>query len=364
MIKYNTRRSALAMIVLAGLLATNCQQQPKTDIETISFPFDQTENALDIKTIADTVYDPIVLETTDESLIGSQITKIAFAHDTIIIVDRESNSVFFFDGNGKYLSKIQRAGRGPEEYVKMSSVFICNNRVLVMDYEQPKLCCYDFSGKHLYHFDTKEINIVDIAEQDGRIFCATAWWKGNEWNNSLMAEFDLSGNMVRTHYHLNDDNRGGYVHSNFFIKTKDGLDVHLVSKNLVYTLKGDEFVPSYKVDFGENELPEDAAKQRIWEIFENKYLDNYTLGVQNLIEAGRFRLVNADFKNESYMLVYDKQKHQVVNTYNHCFLLDGAKLEFYQYYADGDYFALYLNNEQLEKLKTTESAEGAYKKIL
>ena len=57
----------------------------------------------------------IPLETKEESLITS-IGRIREYNNKIYILDDKISVLFFFDKNGKYLSKIDKNGEGPEDY--------------------------------------------------------------------------------------------------------------------------------------------------------------------------------------------------------------------------------------------------------
>ena len=336
------RIAALSIAALAGFLMTSCHQQKATsDFETIKFTFEEKPQTLDFSTLIDTIYEPIVLETTDDCLIG-KISKIAYSNDTIIIADEQTNSIFIFDGNGKFITKIHREGRGPEEYLELGDVFVCDHHILVLDNNQ-KVCCYNFKGKCLYHFDS--IEGVYIAEHDGRIFVATSWGNGEDWNNCLIAEFDPAGNMVNTYFKQEekDSERATHDDNEFFIKTDNGLDAHLISKNIVYSLKGDNFEPNYKVDFGEYEMPDEIAEKGSVYIMDNGYTKIYTLGIMKLVETSRFRFISAYLikKYDHQVLVYDKKERQTIGIYNTGFQADGTKLLFSSLYADGDFLTDY-----------------------
>jgi len=61
----------------------------------------------------------IPLETTDSSLVGN-INSVLYEGGQIYIVHNTS-TVSVFDNNGKFIRKINRQGRGPEEYLKLMS---------------------------------------------------------------------------------------------------------------------------------------------------------------------------------------------------------------------------------------------------
>ncbi len=362
------RIAALSIAVLAGFLITSCHQQTATsDFETIKFTFEEKPQTLDFSTLIDTIYEPIVLETTDDCLIG-EISKIAYSNDTIIIADEQTNSIFIFDGSGKFITKIHREGRGPEEYIELGDVFVCDHHILVLDNSR-KVCCYNFKGKCLYHFDS--IEGVYIAEHDGRIFIATNWGEGEDWNNCLIAEFDPAGNMVNTYFKQEekDSERSGHIYNEFFIKTDNGLDVHLISKNIVYSLNGNNFEPNYKVDFGEYEMPDEITEKGSVYIMINGYTEIYTLGIMKLVENSRFRFISAYLikKYDDQVLVYDKKERQTIGIYDAYFQADGTKLYFNQLYADGDFLTDYYSGEILslrnENVWSQKPPKGLERKI-
>ncbi len=55
------------------------------------------------------------LEMTDESIVGS-VSKITLYKNFILVLDRQTRSIFIFDDKGKYIKKIARVGSGPGEY--------------------------------------------------------------------------------------------------------------------------------------------------------------------------------------------------------------------------------------------------------
>lgn len=87
---------------------------------------------------------PIILETTQESLIG-HINKIVITSDHIIILDNMiSNAIFIFDKNGLFLRKLGRLGTGPGEYTSISD-FCCDmlHNVYVLDFQSQKINQYE-----------------------------------------------------------------------------------------------------------------------------------------------------------------------------------------------------------------------------
>ena len=139
-------KKSLLLLAAATAFAAygNPDKNGLPDVETIVIDYDKAEKSIDLKNIFSTVsFQTIALETNANCLIG-EVTKMVSRNDTIFIVDKISKSIFLFNDKGKFLSKICREGRGPQEYLNFSDVFIGDNHILVIDNYQFKVCCYDF----------------------------------------------------------------------------------------------------------------------------------------------------------------------------------------------------------------------------
>lgn len=68
----------------------------------------------------------ISLETQSDNEIG-QISRILYHYGKYIVTDMLTNRVFIFNEDGKYYSKIDAIGNGPEEYVQITDITIDKN---------------------------------------------------------------------------------------------------------------------------------------------------------------------------------------------------------------------------------------------
>ncbi|MFA5849392.1 MAG: 6-bladed beta-propeller [Bacteroidales bacterium] len=89
----------------------------------------------------------IPLETTDSSLLGD-INSIFYENGHIYMCDYNARSIKVFDSTGKYVSKIDRYGRGPEEYTSMYDFHVIpkNGNVTIISSELGALNEYDMFG--------------------------------------------------------------------------------------------------------------------------------------------------------------------------------------------------------------------------
>lgn len=131
-----------------------------------------------IEDIADVRYVP--LETNDSCLISFP-SKIVMRDSLIIISDTQQNEIYFFNSDGKYLSKISHHGRGPLEYYNVYNTCVDFDRKLVYiadPYSYPrKVKAYNFDGTYNYDFPLSDeflynisIKEIEMLDKDHIIF--------------------------------------------------------------------------------------------------------------------------------------------------------------------------------------------------
>ena len=66
-------------------------------------------------------------------------------------MSRRQNTVFIFEHNGKFLSKIKSIGKGPGEYIHISDIDINekDQELYILDWDGGKICNYDLKGNFL-----------------------------------------------------------------------------------------------------------------------------------------------------------------------------------------------------------------------
>ena len=89
--------------------------------------------------------------TVDETLL-SQVSDIKFSSDRIFVLS--ADVLCIFDLDGRYISTIQRKGRGPGEYQHLSDFDIVEDQSLIyaLDNQAQQVIIYDFDGKYKRHF--------------------------------------------------------------------------------------------------------------------------------------------------------------------------------------------------------------------
>lgn len=105
--------------------------------------------AFDITPFLDTVK-YVKLQLTDESIIGT-FDKVIIYEDRIYILDTQTSSLFIYDMDGTYLSKIARVGHGPGEYIQLDFFDIDyeNKHILLTDLMAYWIMRYDLDGNFI-----------------------------------------------------------------------------------------------------------------------------------------------------------------------------------------------------------------------
>ncbi len=124
----------LSILILSIILVScNNHKGRNQDDAVFNVSFDNYNSTIDLK-LSDLIddYKFVKLETTPESLIGIN-PRVILAKDKILIIDM--NGIFKFSADGKFISKIIRLGRGPDEISSVInySYYEKRNQLLIED---------------------------------------------------------------------------------------------------------------------------------------------------------------------------------------------------------------------------------------
>lgn len=106
-----------------------------------------------------------VLDDVYEALF-SRADKVAVEEDNVFIADFKAGKLLSFTKGGSFRFSIDRRGRGPQEYVSLTSFSVNNGRVFVLDGETRNVLCYDsndggFVGKWSIDFEAWDVEALD-----------------------------------------------------------------------------------------------------------------------------------------------------------------------------------------------------------
>ncbi len=165
------------------------------------------EKEVDLTDIADVHY--LYLSTKDEDfLYKGSIDYVT--QNTIVIVDRSSNSILFFSKQGEPKSRFNRRGQGPEEYSSASTVMYdeAEDEVYIIPDFTDHIMVYSSSGEYRRKLTFPQMNIMNqlafFDKQSILVYDNTKLWKNINKQHS--------GDKMVVAEHVND--------SSFFLFSK------------------------------------------------------------------------------------------------------------------------------------------------
>lgn len=141
--------NAIFAVILFGC---NDKNDNNNNNDEISVKLNQEQ--ADVKDFFDN-WDYVVLQTsngTDDGFIGS-IKYIAIDDSTIVIQSEESDDILVYDINGQLVSKFNRRGQGPHEYIDVSHIKLKDGKIWINSGSSRKLIQYDKNGEYLRHYN-------------------------------------------------------------------------------------------------------------------------------------------------------------------------------------------------------------------
>lgn len=139
-------RAGIVTFICMSSIFTSCKNADSTSSEIKNIDIEQCShndlNDVELK-IKSTEF--IVLETTDECLIGS-VSHITREAGNWFLVSKRKN-LYKFDRNGKFLCSIGGQGNGPGEYQAINVFGIADGKVYIVSGNQNKICVYSTDGE-------------------------------------------------------------------------------------------------------------------------------------------------------------------------------------------------------------------------
>jgi len=202
----------------------------------------------------------VPLETTHRSLLGNfspGITTIKVSNSLIFIKD--DFSLFVFNKQGKFISKIGSRGEGPEEYGTINDFFIdeTKTQIVLIDELKHKFFRYDFHGNFLYSENAppeirKTVQVIPV--KNGMLL---NHYINFEANNAYTL---IKENKVESVLSYEPVSTVGYMYvlsRSMMTRVKDDIDFILPLNDTIYTLQSGNFVPKYIVDLPSPLAPRD-----------------------------------------------------------------------------------------------------------
>lgn len=141
-------KNCVFILVFVVILLNGCKKSETLTSSEISIDLEKGFNNKNCSVFPDSI-SYVFLETTADNLIGS-IDKFMCVNGKFFILDRYlTNTVYCFDGTGKFLYKIDKQGKGPGEYIKINDFYVDDSEtVYVYDNETKRILNYTNAGRN------------------------------------------------------------------------------------------------------------------------------------------------------------------------------------------------------------------------
>ena len=300
---------------ILAVMICGCSQNGinKQTVEVINVDFRSSEQYFDISPLLADSIEIIPLESIEGSLVG-EISDVRVTGNRIFITDKMSNKIKVFDRKGKYIFQIGNLGRGPGEYLGLSSTEVIDDSTMaVFDHFSVKLLYYNTdNGRFIKNRDISKIWAMDIVYMDGNLYFV---------NDKSMADmgyyllYSMEDGSDKAKAFLPFDKKmeeqTTWGLERYYSKNNDELMLYFPPYDTLYMVSGEHASAKYFVDFGDRKVPEsviDLPENRA--TAETVIKEKYIKGVDKVHLTDDYILI--DFAEyDEYTAVYNRKTKRV-----------------------------------------------------
>lgn len=303
----------ITLLVLLSYLVISCYQQKKENIEgpeviDITYAFERRV-PININDISGDC-DYIVLQTTDECLIGSNYS--IYSDDQYLVAIDRKQILLFDRESGRFIRKIGNSGNGPDEYSRTYSK---------IPYDEEKRVVYADRNRERFEYsiDGQLINtrkgpemVFDFINIDESTYAAFIDnYMGDEKNKMVL--FNETDSIVKIFPNYQSFPFNGSINvfysNSWFYKLNKQLYFCEKFSDTLFAVTQDSLIPRFVFDKGVHTFPYELRA----DVVDPK---NEYFFTENILESSRYLFYTFRFKQEVYTAVHDKkQKSTLVNDY-------------------------------------------------
>lgn len=224
---------------------------------------------------------------TDEVTIGD-FNMVRKAGNEYFVFSSQEGKVHCFSDSGTFLNTIGKIGDGPTEYRNPSGFVVSGDSLVILSQKRGTSSLYFYSKQGEFiksmNFEENTYPSFELAEY-GYVF-STGSNTVFENNHNLHSR-DFKGKMISKFYPIVDRNMLSMGLNNFGRSEKEVLYFEPFN-NQVYQVNSDSLIPTYKFDFGNFNLKENAFDSE--DPFKNfeKIMDNGLAIIQAYSESENY----------------------------------------------------------------------------
>ena len=228
-----TVATCLPLLILMG-----CSDGVKSEYAKIILAYEGNDETF--FDFADTSsYTCVPLETNEDCLIANY-DKVLVNDSLICVVDQEkANTVYIFDRKGKFRSKISAQGRGPGEYAQLGSVVLHNGQIIVYDRMSRQMIFYNADGKCLKSIHSDRYRSMPFVALGDDQYASFMGGPHDYGDNAEVIVTDETGEHLYNRYiprkKLTTE-QGRFDNSNYFSQNNTGIYFIPTFEDVIYRL--------------------------------------------------------------------------------------------------------------------------------
>lgn len=303
----------IVWFVLAVLLVCSCKKEKPQDGNVIRFDLEpEAVNIHSTALIKDCKIIP--LETNDSVLIG-EIDKVMVHHDRLYVGDfSQTNAIYIFDMQGKFLHKISRQGRGGEEYLALNDMFIDphTGELKLLSRVDRRILAFSEDGKVFRGVQKMPKMFMEFVPSSSGYLGFSANYSEDRGNPFNIWSLDKDLKITGKEFRINPDwestwSKNVAVFSNF----RDTVCYIPAFEDFgVYKFDGDHFTLAYRFDFGKNQVPGKTMSYDEYSEYSRTRPD-YVTHLYLFQETDRFLICQFLHNGQDRLGLYDKTNAQV-----------------------------------------------------
>jgi len=266
----------------------------------------------------------VALETGTDCLIEKH-DHIQIVADKIFVASNSGmqQAIFVFDMQGRFLFKIDAHGRGPGQYLHVSSFIVNSLEEQVIVFDQIRASVYDFNGDFVKsHFFTDIHPGKNTVLFFGHYYSYALDFLAQTRTNpdpdilfNTIAIFDSTFSLIsHTFPRRNQFIQSTYLHDdkNMLIKGKESLYIFDHYFGIINEVIGNDLIPRYQLDYGEHGVSENEMVQILNQKSGSDYLshfrtNNLCLPASTRIHvAGNYFIIVSTIGSKVYSFIYDR----------------------------------------------------------
>ncbi len=256
----------------------------------------------------------VKLETTKECLFSSAMFQIGKKYIVAVQPYRPAQ-IFLFDRSGKFLRKIGCEGKGPLEYISISSVVTDPEEtyILVNDYQRSVIMKYDFEGKVLFNFNFKDKLDGDVAriavKSSNEVYLRMEYPRMEKKNFYLIRKMDANFHKIDSLYPVTTSliaGNGFYWGGSDFYVHNGAIQFRQFSFDTLYGESQGKMVPRFYFPVGADHLPGPYLVSGL-----HKQMGDYT-STLNFTETSGYLILNTRIvPGKGGIMLYNKSTGEI-----------------------------------------------------